>query len=265
MLMGTLLSIQPTFYPQEAEKKGASASQYGLVFGISNLAGFFMAPFTRYFVDKCGTKKVFTSAIMIIGSSTVAFGCLVYTNDLYIFLGFSYALKFILGMCNTVQWSAGLSIIMGLNPEMYGTAIAIRQSTFGVGYLMGPVLGSVLYAAGGFQLPFWTVGGLCLLCTIGISILIPSLEAEDKQPETVADMKISMKKLIFSQSILIPLLDIVMCFAGTGFIESMLEPFMRKSEDATQLQISIAFTLLGIFNMASSVITGRVRVIKFLT
>ena len=41
---GLLLSLQPPFYPSEAEKKGATPSQYGFVFGIANLAAFIFAP-----------------------------------------------------------------------------------------------------------------------------------------------------------------------------------------------------------------------------
>lgn len=36
--MGITFSIPPAFYPTEAEDRGIGASQYGFVFGISNLA-----------------------------------------------------------------------------------------------------------------------------------------------------------------------------------------------------------------------------------
>ena len=39
--LGLLLSLQPPFFPSEAEKKGAKPAEYGFVFGIANLSLFF--------------------------------------------------------------------------------------------------------------------------------------------------------------------------------------------------------------------------------
>jgi uncharacterized membrane protein (DUF485 family) len=38
--LGLLISLQPPFYPSEAEKIGASPAEYGFVFGIANLSLF---------------------------------------------------------------------------------------------------------------------------------------------------------------------------------------------------------------------------------
>ena len=38
--LGLLISLQPPFYPSEAEKMGATPAQYGFVFGIANLSLF---------------------------------------------------------------------------------------------------------------------------------------------------------------------------------------------------------------------------------
>ncbi len=51
--LGLLLSLQPPFYPSEAEKKGAKPAEYGFVFGIANLSLFmFRYAYVRY----TGTK-----------------------------------------------------------------------------------------------------------------------------------------------------------------------------------------------------------------
>ena len=38
--LGLLLSLQPPFYPSEAEAMGATPAEYGFVFGIANLSLF---------------------------------------------------------------------------------------------------------------------------------------------------------------------------------------------------------------------------------
>ena len=49
---GMCVSLQAPFYPNEAEKKGASAAQYGLVFGIFELTVFIVSPFTGRILPK---------------------------------------------------------------------------------------------------------------------------------------------------------------------------------------------------------------------
>jgi len=50
----------------------------------------------------------------------------------------------------------------------------ILQSFTGLGMLVGPILGSFLFNAGGFQLPFYTVGVLLLILAVANQIIIPS-------------------------------------------------------------------------------------------
>ena len=49
---GMCVSLQAPFYPAEAEKKGASATEYGLVFGIFELTVFIVSPFVGKMLPK---------------------------------------------------------------------------------------------------------------------------------------------------------------------------------------------------------------------
>ncbi len=76
MTWGTLFSVQPPFFPTEAEKKGSTPSevqqflnliflievfmlQFGFVFGIAHLAAMIFAPFFAATSPKIGAKNVF--------------------------------------------------------------------------------------------------------------------------------------------------------------------------------------------------------------
>ena len=50
------------------------------------------------------------------------------------------------------------------------------QSCFGLGYMLGPAVGAALYEAGGFMLPFFTIGGISMVLSIPLCITIPNLE-----------------------------------------------------------------------------------------
>ena len=54
--------------------------------------------------------------------------------------------------------------------RMYG----ILQACTGLGMLTGPILGSLLFKLGGFQLPFYAVGVLLLALAVMNYIIVPS-------------------------------------------------------------------------------------------
>jgi hypothetical protein len=52
--------------------------------------------------------------------------------------------------------------------------------------------------------------------------------------------------------------------SGTGIIDSMLEPYMKKETGATQMDVGIAFLLLGLLYMIGNPIAGWVYFTQYL-
>ena len=71
------------------------------------------------------------------------------------------------------------------------------QTCFGLGYMLGPAVGAALYEAGGFMLPFFTIGGLSTVLSITLCMTIPNLEtinstssnsnSDDEESETLVN------------------------------------------------------------------------------
>ena len=55
---GFVSSIQAPFFPVEAQKKGASASQFGPIFGIIHLALFLISPLVGKLVTKAEFQRI---------------------------------------------------------------------------------------------------------------------------------------------------------------------------------------------------------------
>ena len=51
--------------------------------------------------------------------------------------------------------------------------------------ILGPALGSALYQAGGFLLPFLVVGSWCMLGAIGVLFVIPNVKMDDEKDAPV--------------------------------------------------------------------------------
>jgi MFS family permease len=72
---------------------GATPSQYGFVFGITNMAGFIAAPFFGRFGSRLGPKLLYNTGAFVQAIAGFSFGFLDYIDDTATFLGLSYALR----------------------------------------------------------------------------------------------------------------------------------------------------------------------------
>ena len=55
--------------------------------------------------------------------------------------------------------------------------MALTETSFGLGLMIGPALGSLLFEAGGFKLPFFVVGGFACVVALILPIALARVEA----------------------------------------------------------------------------------------
>ncbi|XP_059097397.1 MFS-type transporter SLC18B1-like [Tigriopus californicus] len=261
---GLLLSLQPAFYPSEAESKGSTPAQYGLVFGIVSLGGFLSSPIFAHFGGKIGTKILCNVSGFVQGMTAVAFGSLEYVNETWTFIGFSYLLRFIDGVANAAGAAAIVSILMALLPGYESSIPGWTQMCFGLGYTIGPVLGSLLFEFGGFSLPFYIIGGIILFLAFDLLLIVPNIKpgtAARDHKSLAHDSKppLTIKSVFKSFNLSLPFFDKFVLFYGNGIFESMLQPHMINTEaQASQLEVSMAFLIVAGCYMVTTPITGYV-------
>ena len=68
--------------------------------------------------------------------------------------------------------------------EKEATVLSVMETTFGLGMMLGPFFGGLLYEIGGFYFPFAVCGGSLMICAI-ISFSI--LESSSNSSENVED------------------------------------------------------------------------------
>ena len=59
-------------------------------------------------------------------------------------------------------------------PDNVATMLAILESFFGIGMIMGPIVGGALYDVGGFLLPFVSLGSVLVCAAIFCAIVLPN-------------------------------------------------------------------------------------------
>ena len=62
-------------------------------------------------------------------------------------------------------------------PDKVAKTMALTETSFGLGLMIGPALGSLLFEAGGFKLPFFVVGGFACVVALILPIALARVEA----------------------------------------------------------------------------------------
>ena len=150
--IGIIIPILP-FY---VESFGASAFVVTLLFAVFSLFSFFSAPFLGALSDKIGRRPVLIFSIL-----STAIGWLVFAaagNIFFLFLG-----RIIDGMAaGNFPIAQSYLLDIAKDEKEKTTNLGLIGAMFGVGLIIGPLIGGVLSSIS-LSFPFWFVGGLALL------------------------------------------------------------------------------------------------------
>ena len=144
------------FYPIKAKEKDISSSYVGMVMGTFPIAQLVSA----FLVGKClqrlgGRATVIVIGQMMIVVQTVLLGYLQYEDDRQAFLILSFLAQTLGGAGGGSNQVATLALVSSWEKEEREQNIGIMEASYGVGMLIGPMIGAFLYSIGGYQAPFF--------------------------------------------------------------------------------------------------------------
>eukprot|EP00095_Tigriopus_kingsejongensis_P001693 maker-scaffold3251_size9521-snap-gene-0.1 protein:Tk01693 transcript:maker-scaffold3251_size9521-snap-gene-0.1-mRNA-1 annotation:"chromaffin granule amine" len=256
---GIIFSVQPAFYPQEAENHGATPSQYGFVFGIVHLGAFLSAPIFAKYGNRIGPKLLYNIGALVQGVQGICFGFLTYADNTAVFLGVSYLLRMLDGIADAAAWGAILSILMKIWPDRVATIMSWTELCFGLGYTIGPAIGSYLYELGGFILPFEVTGGFGLLVCVLIFFVIPDLQQDTETKEAIEGEEkkttLTIAAVLKSPILFMPYVDNAITFIGYGYVEALIQPHLIDA-GANQTQVGYFFLITGALYMVTTPCIG---------
>jgi MFS family permease len=90
--------------------------------------------------------------------SILGLGSLKYVESPTSFVVFSFIWKFICGIGSGLNSTASFAIIATHYRDEREKMIGMMESSSGIGLLLGPFVGAILYQIGGYILPFFTMG-----------------------------------------------------------------------------------------------------------
>jgi len=246
------ISLQAPFYPQEAELKGASATEYGLVFGSFELIAFLSSPILGKYLDCVGAKSTLHLGMILAATSAILFGMLDLVTTHFWFISLSFLLRITEALGSTAALVAAFSITAAVFPKSIGTTFATLEVFYGIGYIVGPTIGGLLFSLGGFKLPFVVNGVAMLLIALMIVYILPPIyhEVQDTHEQGITDF-------LKVPAILLNSVAVVATAISMGFYSATLEPHIRLF-NLSPIAMGMMFVISGGTYACVAPVVGRI-------
>ncbi|KAL1433654.1 hypothetical protein MTO96_012477 [Rhipicephalus appendiculatus] len=210
-------SLQAPFFPKQATEKGATPTEYGLIFSSFYFTIFLIAPTYGKLV------AIVRPNVMLNGGFTGAW-----------FVGLAFLIRILEGLGAAAYITASATIIMSEFPGRIGTVLSSLKTAFSVGVIIGPTLG-------GFTTPFVVCGSIGFFCNLVTYLVIPSIE--DKHESTPTDLrKFWSGPLIYMYAV-----AIFGSYVCVGFNQATLQPHLEPFNLSTTV-LGLVFMIPGICN-----------------
>lgn len=162
MACHSVYSVLASFFPQAARAKGLSSELIGLVFAIFAAVVFASAPFVAPMLSRHGKRKVYLAGLATVSASTIAFAFAEHIEEPGAYLAWCLALRCVQGFGSALEETAAYALIADLDPGAVSFNLGVTEVSTGLGYMVGPAIGGLLFARGGFALPFLLIGAALL-------------------------------------------------------------------------------------------------------
>ncbi|XP_015604899.1 MFS-type transporter SLC18B1 [Cephus cinctus] len=218
------VSLQAPFYPHEAEKKGASATEYGLVFGIFEFVVFIISPIYGQHLNRLGPKLLFNGGILTTGTCAIFFGLLDKVEGHYPFIILSFVIRIVEALGNAAFLTASFAIIAKEFPDNVATTFASLETFFGLGLIVGPTVGGALYQVGGYTTPFAVLGSALFLAAVMTAFVLPTHDNDEQDTQDSG----GFMKVLRIPGVMVAAASIIVTSMSIGFLQATLEPHLRQ-------------------------------------
>ena len=158
MLQSISFSQVGPFYPFEAKEKGVTPISIGWIIGAFSIAYIISSIVSGKYLSKIGKRNGLKLGLLLIIIQLVGLGSLKFIHTPSLFVALSILYMTMGGVGNALNTTCILSIINTNYPDEREKNLALFEGGAGLGLLLGPVFGSILYSIGGYILPFLVFG-----------------------------------------------------------------------------------------------------------
>lgn len=228
------------FFPQEAGKKGANVTIVGIIYGCFSVTQLVSSLLIGKLVPCVGAKVLFITGVLISGVCTVMFGLLDKAPSGTAFIALCIVIRCLDGFGTASADTMCFLYMATAFPNNVATMLGMVEIFNGVGMLLGPPLGGLLYDAWGYEVPFVALGSMLLLLLLPLSLGVLPRDVTESDPES---SKGGYVKLLRVPTIAIMSLLVCTTAASMSFLRPTMTIFLH-----TEFQMppgKIGLVLLG--------------------
>ncbi|XP_014247756.1 MFS-type transporter SLC18B1-like [Cimex lectularius] len=240
------MSVMAPFFPREAAEKGMSTSVSGFVFSFYAFVVFATSPVFGKILPAVGAKFLFMAGMFLAGGCNILFGVLPLMENYATFVFYCFTIRTLEAIGASAYSTASFVFVVEIFPENISAVLGVLETAMGLGMSAGPAIGGMLFAIGGFGLPFYVLGALMIVLIPCTWALLPLIEGSAKGSEHA-----SFSKLFKIPSVIIIGSIIIVASNTWSFLDPTLEPhlsLMNLSSYHVGLIFLLFASLYGIFS-----------------
>ncbi|KAG8462279.1 hypothetical protein KFE25_012099 [Diacronema lutheri] len=236
----TFSSLAP-FFPQHALDVGLSQASTGVVFSSFMWAGLVWVPVATRISRSTSPRALLSGCVLLQAALTALFAPTAALRSPARFFGATLAIRLVQGLVTTTYEVATTSMLMrSCAPERVGTWVGIQESARGIGLMVGPALGGLLFQRGGFALPFLASSGA--LAALGLLVLATLRAPGACKPAEGDAQPVHMLELLRRPGVCVPTCLLCALGAALSILDPTLAPHERRAFGLAPGAIGLTFT-----------------------
>ena len=173
-LSNSAYAIVAPFLPFEFERKSIDQTWIGYIFSMYSLAVIVTSPMVGTMMSIMGRRTLIISGLLLMGISFMMFALISNLDNKQLFISSALFNRFLQGFSSSLIQTTMYSIATNFFPDHKDAMVGYIEAVTGVGLIMGPLLGSFLYALGGYQFIFWVFGGIFIVFSFFVKCIMSS-------------------------------------------------------------------------------------------
>jgi len=254
-----LISLIGPFLPQHFGEIGVSQIWSGVIFSGFPVAMLICSPIAMTLMGRFGRVKVLVGGLVLQGLSSLTFGIAdtatggVGANPqgaLVIYV----SSRLVCGFGGALANNAIFSIAVDRFPDALGRVMSLNEVLIGVGFSLGPPIGTVLYIQGGFGFPFYAFGCAVLLFAPFALMLrgqAPAVGGGGGDDEQQGGLF-----AVMTPSLLIPAMSLFFATSVFGVVNSNLALYLQNEVGVSEAGIGNMFSALAVSYAVNGMLVG---------
>lgn len=185
-------AIIAPFLPFEFKRKGIDDAWMGYIFSIYSIAVIFCSPVVGKMITIVGRRNLIVFGLGLMGVSFVSFGAISTVEHRPTFIALALFNRFLQGLSSCMIQTNMYSLGTNFFPDHKDAMIGYMEAVTGIGLILGPLIGSALYALGGYVFIFYSFGLLFIISSMFIKLVFPAYI--DNERNDMATLNLSVNE-----------------------------------------------------------------------